>query len=151
MPTLGIDSYSDLVFADDYFARKLHTMVWDDSNDPQRSKALFEATIRMDRLNFRGARFDEDQVLQWPRDSGVVPDDIKKANCEIAYAILDGVDSDFEYENLAVSSDGLSSARVGYDRSSVPEHFAAGIPSLLGWLLLKPYLADNNRIKLLRV
>ena len=151
MPTLGTDSYADLIFAEDYFLRKMHTQPWDQANDAQRSKALFEASIRIDRLNFKGCRTSATQPLAWPRDSESVPDDIKIASCELAMALLDGVSPEMEYENLATSSEGMSSARTGYDRSSVPEHFAAGIPSLLAWQLLRPYLVNPSHVKIYRV
>ena len=156
MPTLGVDSYVDLIYADAYFLKKLHKSAWDEAFDYQRSAALFEAAIRIDRLNFRGAKTDSGQTLEWPRintrfDDDEIPNDIKIANCEIAYALLDGVDPDLEHENLAAVAEGASSMRTTYSRMLVPEHFSAGIPSHLAWLHLKPHLADVRRIKLRRV
>lgn len=156
MATLGVDSYVDLIYADAYFQKKLYTEFWDEAADYQRTKALFEAAQRMDRLNFRGTKTDADQVLEWPRtntsfDTDVVPDDIKIANCEIAYSLLEGIDPALEYENLAAVAEGAGSMRTTYGRAYVPEHFAAGIPSHLAWQHLRPHLADIRRVKLRRV
>lgn len=149
-------SYADLVYADDYFTRRLYVQAWTEANDAQRTAALQEAAQRMDRLNFRGARTVSTQILEWPRintsfDDDVIPNDIKIANCEVAFALLDGVDPDMEYENLAAVAEGASSMRTTYGRTLVPEHFSAGIPSHLAWLHLRPHLADVRRVKLRRV
>lgn len=149
-------AYADLIFAGTYFARKLHTEAWDEATDAQREAALLEAALRIDRLNFRGAKTESTQSLEWPRintrfGTTVIPNDIKIANCEVAYVLLDGVDPDMEHENLAAVAEGASSMRTTYGRTLVPEHFSAGIPSHLAWLHLKPHLADVNRVKLRRV
>lgn len=149
-------SYADVIYADAYFKRKLHTMAWDEATAAQQETALCEATLRIDRLNFRGRRTEDTQDLQWPRintnfEDTEIPDDIKIATCEVAYALLDGVDPDMEHENLAAVAEGASSMRTTYSRTLVPEHFSAGIPSHLAWLHLKPHLANVRRIKLRRV
>jgi hypothetical protein len=91
------------------------------------------------------------QALQFPRGSDtVVPDDIKIASYEIAFALLDGVDPDKEFEDLGVVSQGYSSVRTTYDRSTVPEHTNAGIPSPTAWRFLKPYVRAGG-VKISRV
>jgi hypothetical protein len=149
-------AYADVTFANTYFKRKLYTQPWDEATNAQQEAALQEAALRMDRLNFRGAKAVSTQTLEWPRintsfSETVVPDDIKIANCEVALALLDGVDPDMEHENLAAVAEGASSMRTTYSRTVVPEHFAAGIPSHLAWLHLRPHVADVRRIKLRRV
>lgn len=149
-------AYADLIFAEKYFTRKLHTLAWDEASDNQRKASLLEAALRIDRLNFRGTKTDTTQKLEWPRkntkfDDDIIPEDIKIANVEVAFALLDGVDPDLEHENLAAVAEGASSMRTTYSRASVPEHFAAGIPSFTAWTYLRPHLADVRRIKLRRV
>jgi hypothetical protein len=154
--------YATTIEGDAYFAGKLHMSAWDEATEDQRNRALIEASTRIDQLKFRGSKTSEAQALAWPRvimsadeetiinDGTTVPARVKNAACEIAYALLDGVEPDLEYENLAVSSEGYSSARSTYTRPSVPEHFAAGIPSFLAWQYLKPLLGEVS-IKLSRV
>lgn len=149
-------SYADVIFADDYFNRKLHTQPWDEATADEQRRALEEGTLRIDRLNFRGKKTDDTQCLQWPRintkfEDDVIPEDLRVANCEVAISLLDGVDPDLEHENLAAVAEGYSSVRSTYSRTTVPEHFAAGIPSHLAWLNLKPLLASVKAIRFRRV
>lgn len=150
--------YGTLVKADAYFNTRLHIDAWEEATDNQRTRALSEASRRIDRLKFRGEKTDENQDLAWPRtnaNAGVedtdTPEVVEIATYECAYALLDGVDPDQEFENLAASSEGYSSVRTTYSRTSVPEHFAAGIPSALAWRYLKPLLGNTRGIKLRRV
>ena len=148
--------YATTVEAQTYFDGKLHISAWVEADEDQRNRALREATIRIDQLVFRGARTDDAQDLEWPRINTIYADDVipqrvKDAVCEIAYALLDGFEPELDTESLAVTSEGYSAARTTYDRVSVPEHFAAGIPSALAWKYLKPLLGDVRGIKLSRV
>jgi hypothetical protein len=150
--------YGTTVTADAYFNTRLHIQAWEEATEDQRNRALAESSRRIDRLKFRGEKTDADQALEWPRtnanagvDTDEIPDAILIATYESAYALLDGVDPDEEYENLSASSEGYSSVRTTYNRASVPEHFAAGIPSALAWRFLKPLLGNTRGIRLSRV
>lgn len=95
---------------------------------------------------------DAEQELQFPRGSDTEPpNDVKIASYEIAYALLDGVDPDIEFQDQGVVSQGYSSVRTTYDRSIVQEHINAGIPSPTAWRYLKPYVSRNGGVKLRRV
>jgi hypothetical protein len=151
-------NYGSTVLGDAYFATRLHDEAWDGATEDQRNRALAEASRRIDRLNFRGAKTSESQALEWPRvdpkeefDDDEIPESILIATYEVAYALLDGVDPDQEYENLASSSEGYSSVRTTYNRTTVPEHYAAGIPSRLAWQFLKPLLGNVTGVRLRRV
>lgn len=144
--------YGTTVGGDAYFTEKLYYQPWDEATEDQRIRALAEAAQLIDRLRFAGSKTDEDQELEFPRDGDdEVPANVEKAAYEIALALLDGVDPDLEHQNLAISSDGYSSARATYNRTTAPEHFAAGIPSRKAWLFLRPFLADIRSVKLRRV
>ena len=144
-------SYATLVEAQVYFDGRLHTGPWDNSDDPTRTKGLCQATTIIDRLNFLGAKNDDAQELQFPRDTDtVVPQDIKNATAELTLALLDGVSPDLEFENLFMVSQGYSSVRSSYDRSTKQPHVLAGVPSITAWTFLKPYLRDPNQIDLNR-
>ena len=151
-------AYDTITNADTYFGTRLHVLVWAESTNADKTKALAEASARIDRLRFKGAMVASDQDRSFPRYYGddpdgteTVPDDIKIACYECAYALLDGVDPELELENLAVSSQGISSVRNTYARGEVPEHFAAGIPSAFAWRYLKPYIACGNIVRIRRV
>lgn len=146
-----MSAYIDITDASSYFAERLHTEAWDNAEDTDRDKSLAMATKLIDRLNFLGDKTDESQELQFPRFSdNEVPQDIKDACCEIALKLLDGFDPEMEFENLLMVSQGYSNVRSTYDRSRVPEHLASGIPSVIAWRLLKPYIRDANTVDLSR-
>lgn len=151
-------NYGNTVDGDAYFTTRLHIEAWDAATEDQRNRALAEASRRIDRLRFRGYKTDPEQELEWPRvdpkeefDDDEIPEAVEIATYECAYAFLDGVDPDQEYENLAASADGYSSVRTTYNRTTVPEHFAAGIPSRLAWQYLRPLLGDTKGVRIRRV
>ena len=47
---------------------------WDGSSNDNKNRALFTATIRIDRERFLGARATDTQALQWPRTGVRKPD-----------------------------------------------------------------------------
>jgi len=145
-------AYCTVAEAEVYFSGRLGADAWDDAVSTDKSKALITATRMIDRLNYIGIRTSELQSLQFPRnDDTSIPTDIKNATCELALALLDGVDPDLEYENLSMVAQGYSNAKSTYDRSSKPEHILSGIPSFRAWTYLKPYLRDNLTFDLSRV
>lgn len=92
------------------------------------------------------------QELEFPRGSDTaIPEDVKIACYEIAYALLDGIDPDQEYVDQTVVSQGYSSVRTTYDRSAVQEQTNAGIPSPTAWRHLKPYVREGHGVKISRV
>jgi hypothetical protein len=145
-------AYATRTEAQAYFDERLNTDAWDDATEANQTKALAMSTKLIDRLNFVGEKTDEDQDNQFPRDNDTeVPNDIKNACSEIALALLDGVDPELEFENLAMVSQGYANVRSTYDRSFAQEHIVAGIPSVIAWRYLKPYLRDARAIDLSRV
>jgi hypothetical protein len=169
-------AYATLAEANAYFSERLHSIVWDNSSPEDQTKALLAATHAIDNLNFKGYKHPVDsllsgvldisevnpaairtaevsQELEFPRGSDtVVPDQIKRACYEIAFALLDGVEPDVELENLAVVSQGYAGIRTTYNRIQQPiEHLVAGIPSATAWRILKPFIRDGKAVKTSRV
>lgn len=143
--------YITIVDANEYFTSRYNVDAWDDADDVDKLKALNESTIRIDRLNYVGKKNDSSQEYQFPRyDDTTVPLDIQYACAESAFALLDGIEPEREVELLSMKSQGLASARSTYDRSFVPEHLLAGIPSALAWQYLKPYLDDPETMQVNR-
>lgn len=145
-------AYADIEFATQYLKSKLNSDAWDDATDTRRNKALRQATRMIDRLNLWGEKTADNQPTQFPRnDDTDFPLAVKQASVEIALALLDGVDPEIEFENLSMVSQGYGAVRSSFDRASPPEYLLAGIPSIMAWRLLKPFVRDSQTITLDRV
>jgi hypothetical protein len=133
--------YGTLQGADAYFGSLLRGQRWTYSDQIRKRQALNEATARIDTLNFVGEMADASQPLQFPRGTDtLVPVAIERACYEVALALLKGIDPDTERDNLSAVVQAYGGLRTEYDRTSVPAHFAAGIPSAIAWSLLLPFL-----------
>ena len=146
--------YGTAAEADAYFETRLHSTEWA-TNYPlsERVKALQTATREIDRLNFVGDKYDDDQVLEFPRGTDTtVPSDIEIACYELAYErLVKQRDPEIEYENLTSISKGFANIRNTKDRTSVHEHINHGIVSLAAWKYLRPYLRNDQTLILSRV
>ena len=156
-----------------YFAGRLHENAWTDADPADRPKALQAATRIIDTLNFKGDKHsawllfrdhkrhsleqihaaEAAQVLEFPRDSDVeVPEEIRIACFEIAHALLDGRDPELEVEALAITQQNYGSVQTSYSRAGSPlEHVANGVPSVMAWRLLRPFLRSSDEITFSRV
>lgn len=143
--------YGTLVEADEYFTTKLYRDSWFQTDPDLKVKALTDATERIDRLNFKGERSSSNQELQFPRDGlDETPKNIKRATYEVAYQMLDGRDPEIDYQLLRKTSTGVGPSRISNDTRLIPQHIVNGIPSLLAWSYIKPFLRDRSRIALRR-
>lgn len=113
------------------------------------SSALAEGCVTKDEL--QEARLS--QPLEFPRGSDTeVPETIRRACYEIAHSLLDDKDPELELENLGITSHGFASVRTSYSRSHVPiEHLINMVPNAMAWRLLKPFIRDDDAVKLRRV
>jgi len=144
--------YIERADATTYFSERFNSGSWTSADDDDQTAALKTATRYIDRLRFTGAKTVATQELQFPRDDDTtVPTDIQYACCEIAYALLDGIEPELEYENLNMVSQGYGNVRSTYDRTDKPLHILAGIPSIVAWRYLLPYMPDLRSISLDRV
>ena len=138
--------------ADAYFATRLNSEVWDLAESIDKEKAIATSGRAIDQLNFAGVMTDSNQDHQFPRDDDTtIPTDVQYACCELAYALLDGVDPELEYENLNMVAQGFGNVRSTYDRSTKPAHIVAGIVSMAAWRNLLPYLRDPLYLEISRV
>lgn len=170
---INTDYYGTVQEATDWFAMRLHEQAWSRSRPADRPKALYAASLVIDQLNFKGYKHtvyellqanenatdeeireaEADQPLEFPRGADTdVPEAIRKACYLIAHSMLDGKDPELELENLGIVSQGYGSVRTTYSRAQVPiEHLMNSIPNSLAWSMLKPFLRDDDAIKLSRV
>lgn len=155
-----LPSYDTYINADAYFENRLHVVVWKGATAAEKTAALIEATQRIERLRFAGYLVDADQELSFPRyydevegavGDETVPDDIKIATYELAFALIDGADPDMELENLAVVTHAYGNVKMTQTTQDTLEHIAAGIPSATAWRHLLSYLAPSKTIKVRRV
>lgn len=147
-----MNPYIEAVDADDYFGERLNSALWFDTTEEDKTAALKTATRYIDRLTFVGAQTDATQEHQFPRGGDTdVPLDIQYACCEIAFELLDGVEIAKEIENLDMVSQGYGNAKSTYDRTTKPAHILAGIPSIVAWHYLLPYLPDLRIVQVTRV
>lgn len=144
-------SYCTITDGDAYFSLRIPYDVWVNASTDDKTRALAMATQLIDHLNYQGIKHDPTQVLEFPRnDDTIVPRDIQVACCEIAYALLDGRDLDYDTEGLADNDISFERIRVRFDKTSIPVHIAHQIPSVIAWNHLRPYLRDAANITLSR-
>lgn len=93
------------------------------------------------------------QPLEFPRGSDTeVPEAIRRATYEIAHALLDGRDPEQEMEAMGIKSHRYANVATEYNRDNVPiEHLMHGVVSYHAWSLLRPFLRDDEVVRLNRV
>lgn len=132
---LNTSIYGDQAEADGYFANRLHETAWTNATATDRAKALIAARAIIDALNYKGNKHsvytllaanpsatqeairsaEASQALEFPRGTDTtVPEAVRAAQYEIAYALLDGKDPELELENLAVNSMGYGAVKTSY-------------------------------------
>lgn len=148
-----------LVDAESYFESKVEAEGWECvediseglTADDQKLRALIDATRRISQLRFKGCKADPTQEHPFPRGTDTtVPLDIQYAVCELANALLDGVNDELENENTRLTSHSFSGVRTTYDVSSPPAHIFTGILSIQAWRYLVPYLRDPRQLNIVR-
>lgn len=144
--------YIDVTDANDYFKSRVDISAWECQDSPTKLRALNNATKIIDALPIAGEQATTTQDNRFPRYPDTdVPCAIKNACCEIAYSLLDGINPELEFENLSQQSSGYANIKSTFDRSSVPEHILAGVPSVTAWRMLRPYLLDSRALVMRRV
>jgi hypothetical protein len=175
--SLNFDFYGTEAEADEYFTNRLHSDNWFRASVLDRKRALIGATRIIDTLNYKGKKatvytvcvaadasgidatdqeiYDAEaaQFNEFPRGADTVaPDAVVRSNYEIAFSLVDGKDPELELEALGISSQGLESVRTTYSRSMVPiEHIINGVPNMMAWRMLRPFLRDDSALEMIRV
>lgn len=148
--------YADRTYGDAYFTDRTNTAAWDAADDTLKDKALAEATRTMDTIAYVGDKQDADQLREFPRtteETGVTPDEVSQACCEVAIAILAGKTLESESGAAGVASEQVGDASVSYEDGGAAQQQLqnAGLPSATAARLLSPWLVDPREIRLRRV
>lgn len=151
---LFIDSYGSIENANLYFDNRLSSAVWKKSSLDSKKLALIGATRVIDNLNFVGDKTDSEQLHAFPRTVNskniLTPKNIEIATYELAITLLEGVNVNYERDNLSVQARDYQ-VRTTYNRTFAQEHQSAGINSFIAWTYLKPYLKAPGIINFCRV
>lgn len=151
VPLVTPAPYCSVDFGNAFFLQILGTAPWDEASETDKGKALLQATILIDRLNYSGTKTDSEQRRQFPRGGDTtIPESIKFAACHIALALLDGADPELEILNSSVVQHKIGPVGTNYDRSQIADHIKAGIPSYEAWRYLYPYLRHMDSVRLVR-
>jgi hypothetical protein len=145
-------SYVSNSDADLYFESRYESDLWNNVSEDDKTKLEVTARRLINNLNFAGDKHDSSQSDEFPRgDDTDVPQAIKDACCEIMYALLDGRNVEFEQELIGDTLAVTSNIRRNIDAGTVDVARVHGIPSIVAWNLLRPYLRDGSVITLSRV
>lgn len=150
----GSESYESVTNADTYHSNRGNT-AWAALATPAKEQALRKATDYMGqayRTRWAGYRTHSTQSLDWPRslveikdtnyigtyvDQDSVPDEIKKACCELALMSLDGsLAPNVERET---ASESVGEISVSYFQGSTQHTVYRAID-----LMIKPYLRNSG-------
>ena len=144
--------YASVHEGDNFFEDELGGEAWSSATKSQQQKALNKAARLINRLRYSGYKTSGTQYEEFPRNGETdVPDDIMIAVILVADRLLDGIDTETEFENLQLTSATFSQISSTYNRKTIAPHVAAGIPSSDAWRLLLPYLKVSTTIPLCRV
>jgi len=136
------NSYGTLAEAETYFESRLNIAEWTAATDDYKNRALVTATRIIDQNIFLGYRYTTTQALKFPRSGipdydsisftdGVVPEQIKEAQFEIALAALTSdLTESGSYGSVTVSGisfdDNSSSSAINTLSSNLLAHFTIG-------------------------
>jgi hypothetical protein len=157
MTLSAVTQYATPAEGDQHMSSRLHTESWDLADENEKDAALLEMSRKMDRLRYVGRKTVLTQLGEFPRKNvpgyadDVVPNEIKLACIEGAYALLDGIDTEKEFKNLRATNEGLAAVRRTYSARAIPAHVVALIPGVEAWNYLLPFLAPAGGVYLNRV
>lgn len=160
-------TYADLAYADQYFQDILGAELWHETYEEVKIKALVTATKQIDCNSFIGQKLYRDQPLAFPRNfskrrlSDVelimyksesesldnIPEAIKKATCEQALHLIEGLNHKSEFDQLrakGVKSYQVGDASITFNTQNVPYALSQIHPKALAYL--NPYLKRYSRL-----
>ena len=147
-----MSNYGTVNGGDTYFSAALGGSDWNGASEGDKLKALVSATRSIDRLIFAGDKADDAQELQFPRDDDVsVPTNVEYATYELANYLLSGIDLELEHRVLTEQQSEYGDTKSQRVTNAVAANVAAGIPSIVAWRYLLPYLEQIRTVRLTRL
>jgi len=158
--TVGTDTYVTAAEADTYMAGRLYADAWTDASTADRTRALVSACRNLARLTYKRRKTDPTQALDFPRtsasypytddwqyiqtvyDDTIVPQVVKDAQCDEAFALLDVGDS--ERSNL--QAQGVTQITLGRLTEVYGSSRTGGLVSRDAYTRLLPWIAGAVRI-----
>lgn len=149
-------SYPTVEEADDYFSGRLHSEDWTEAT--LKEVALMTATRLLDRYAiWEGTKSTQEQALDWPRygvedkdgyiiDDDIVPDAIKQATCELAYALL-SEDRTVDNPLRGFKSLKVDTLAIEVDRMDSPEALPDAVWQAIGVLGYRPSGAEVRLVR----
>jgi hypothetical protein len=154
------NSYRTLAEAAEYFESRRNRGSWFAESEIGQIQLLLDAARRLELVTWMGARVDAVQALAWPRigvtkrdgtgayayawvgswaatygeqyRTDEIPKVVQDAQCELAFAYLNGWTDDDEAEVKSFSADGMS---VTYDQQKQARSLPAEVTMLLTGLI----------------
>jgi hypothetical protein len=145
-PTLP-DPYCDVAYAEAYFDARFKADMWNSASADDKLRALHTASNMIDALPLVLSKASTAQARAFPRsgyeDDGV-PEEVQKATCEIALALLEGRTPRTMAAHSAVGSESQGQASTSYPRGKLAGYDGAfGLPSIEAAQLLAPWISDG--------
>lgn len=140
--------YGTLDGANIYFAELTLDSTWETFPQDKKIRALNRATILIDTLRFAGEKSEATQENEFPRNGEAIPKEIMYATYEIARAVLAGRDIEHDDYGRNKTSIGLNRIAAQKDPRTMSEAKAHGIPSVMAWDFLRPYLVEGGNFTL---
>ena len=137
--TPDTDTYVTVAEADTYFDSHYGYDKWAGLDEPTKEQLLRSAVQRLDVLcSWFGEKCQEDQPLAFPRDTDAnceTPEDVKKAQCEIAYVFVSSGSVQIAEENPMKKLKAGGVEMEWFDRLPAADAIESG----LAMELLKPF------------
>ena len=141
--TVGENSYIDIAGADEYFAGRLHTDIWRETDDSNKEAALKQATKAINRQLLKGRKADPAQTLAFPRYPDTeIPQAVKEACCEEALALLERGNS----QRRKLQQEGVQSFTLSNMSETYAPGAGKGLLSQEAKELLRPWLLGGVNI-----
>ena len=145
-------NYVTTIEANTYFSTRYPNVEWVNCDVDTQTRLLTTAEQLIDQLNFTGEKTDPEQIAEFPRyESLLIPLAIKNACYEIAYALLDGANVEYNSRNINVTSSDFGTVSNTKSINDTPLHLIHNIPSSRAWNYLKPYLQFSTLIRMERM
>lgn len=162
----SITLYIEVDDADDYFEERLYSDSWDAASDANKRKALLMAQKKIDRLPFKGRKYettDDGQEEEWPRviDESIVdwdsdlsataiPQAVQDAVCEEALALLEA-GARTSSPRATAQREGVASMRLADGTAETYDlNRSGGRKGLLSqeaYDLLRPFMATSVPVR----